>query len=48
MTEHYVSDGGNIVATFRPAGPIQIGSYISEQPSEREKLRQAEMAEGSW
>ena len=48
MTEHYVSDGGTIVATFQPAGPVEIGSYVTEQPSEREKVRQAEMAEGSW
>jgi dihydrofolate reductase len=48
MTEHYVSDGGNIVATFQPAGPVAIGTYITEEPSEREKARQAEMAEGSW
>ena len=48
MTEHYVSDGGNIVATYQPAGPVEIGTYVTEQPSEREKARQAEMAEGSW
>ena len=48
MTEHYVSDGGNIVATYQPAGPVEIGTYVTEQPSEREKARQAEMTEGSW
>jgi len=48
MTEHYVSDGGNIVATYRPAGPVEIGTYVTEPPSEREKARQAEMAGGSW
>ncbi len=48
MTEHYVSDGGNIVATYQPAGPVEIGTYVTEQPSEREKARQAEMADGSW
>ena len=48
MTEHTVSDGGNIVATFEPAGPVAIGTYVTEPPSEREKVRQAEMAEGSW
>jgi len=48
MTEHYVSDGGNIVASYQPAGPVEIGSYVTEQPSEREKVRQAEMAGGSW
>ena len=48
MTEHYVSDGGNIVATYQPAGPVEIGTYVTEPRSEREKARQAEMAEGSW
>ena len=48
MTEHYVSDGGNIVASYQPAGPVEIGSYVTEQPSEREKARQAEMAGDSW
>ena len=48
MTEHNVSDGGNIVVTYQPAGPLEIGTYVTEQPSEREKARQAEMAEGNW
>ena len=48
MTEHSVSDGGNIVVTYQPAGPVEIGTYVTEQPSEREKARQAEMAEGNW
>jgi dihydrofolate reductase len=48
MTAHHVSAGGNIVATYRPTGPVEIGSYVTEAPSEREKVRQAEMAEGSW
>lgn len=48
MTEHNVSDGGNIVVTYQPAGPVEIGTYVTEQPSEREKARQAEMAEGNW
>lgn len=48
LTEHYVSNGGNIVATYQPAGRVEIGTYVTEQPSEREKARQAEMAEGSW
>ena len=48
MTSHRVSDRGNIVATYQPAGPVEIGTYVTEPPSEREKARQAEMAEGSW
>jgi dihydrofolate reductase len=48
MTEHHVSDGGNIVVTYEPVGPVEIGSYVTEPPSERERARQAEMAEGRW
>ena len=48
MRGHHVSGGGNIVATYEPVGPVEIGSYVTEAPSEREKTRQAEMAEGSW
>jgi dihydrofolate reductase len=48
MTEHYVSDGGNIVATYQPAGPVEIGTYVTDPPSKREKMRQVEMTDGSW
>ncbi len=48
MTDHRVSDGGNVIATYRPAGPVEIGSYVTGAPSEREQERQAEMADGSW
>ena len=48
MTAHHVSAGGAIIATYQPVGPVQIGSYVTEAPSAREKARQAEMAEGSW
>jgi dihydrofolate reductase len=48
MTGHKVSDGGNIVATYEPVGPVEIGTYVTSPPSEREKARQAAMAEGAW
>lgn len=48
MTSHNVSDGGNIIATYAPAGAVEIGSYVTGEPSEREQARQAEMAEGRW
>ena len=48
MTSSKVSDGGNIVATYEPAGPVETGTYVTTPPSEREKERQAEMADGSW
>ncbi len=48
MTGHRVTDGGNIIATYTPAGPVEIGTYVTGQPSDREAARQAAMAEGSW
>ena len=48
MTGHKVSDGGTIIATYEPAGPVELGTYVTTPPSEREEARQAAMAEGSW
>jgi len=48
MTSHKVSNTGSIIATFEPAGPVEIGTYVTTPPSEREEARQAAMAEGSW
>ena len=48
LTSHKVGDQGNIIATYAPAGPVETGTYVTEAPSEREKARQAAMAEGNW
>jgi len=48
MTSHKVSDGGTIIVTYEPAGPVEIGTYITTSPSELEQRRQAAMADGSW
>ena len=48
MTGHKVSEGGSVIATYQPAGPVEVGSHATEPPSERERLRQAAMADGSW
>jgi dihydrofolate reductase len=48
LTEHRVSKGGNVIATYQPAGPVEIGSYATGEPSEREQARQAAMAAGRW
>ena len=48
MTSHHVSNAGSIIATYQPAGPVEIGTYVTTPPSEREEERQAAMAEGSW
>jgi len=48
MTGRKVSDKGSIIATYAPAGPVEIGTYVTTPPSERENERQAAMADGSW
>ena len=48
MTGHHVSDGGNIIATYQPVGPVETGTYVTDKPSAREQERQAAMADGSW
>ena len=48
MTEHKISKGGNVVATYVPAGPVEIGTYVTTEPSKREEERQAAMADGRW
>jgi dihydrofolate reductase len=48
MTNHRVSDAGSIIVTYQPAGPVEIGTYVTTPPSEREEERQAAMADGSW
>ena len=48
MTSHKVSDAGTIIATYQPAGPVEIGTFVTTPPSAREEERQAAMAEGSW
>ncbi|WP_309610706.1 dihydrofolate reductase family protein, partial [Sphingomonas sp.] len=48
MTGHLVSDGGTIIATYQPVGPVETGTYVTTPPSEREQARQAAMAEGRW
>ena len=48
MTKHQVSDAGSIIVTYEPAGPVEIGTYVTTPPSEREEERQSAMAEGSW
>ena len=48
MTDHSVSDGGNIIVTYQPVGSVKTGSYVTGKQSEREQMRQAAMAEGRW
>ena len=48
MVDHMVSPRGNIVATYKPAGAIKTGSFVSPEPSEAEIARRKAMADGTW
>ena len=48
MTDHHISPAGSIIATFKPAGPVEIGTYAVEPPSPLELARQAARADGRW
>lgn len=51
MTDHWVTDKGTVVATYKPGGGA-LPPYPAEAPgqstSEREQVRQRRMAEGTW
>ncbi|HET9355020.1 MAG TPA: dihydrofolate reductase family protein [Sphingomicrobium sp.] len=46
--DHRTTPRGNIIATYEPAGQVEVGDFSSEPQSEREKVRQAGMKAGNW
>lgn len=48
MVDHLVSPGGNIVATYEPAGAVKTGAFTSPEPSAPEIARRKAMADGTW
>lgn len=48
MTDHHVTKGGNIIATYEPGGDVETGSFLTIAPSRSELTRRGRMAEGSW
>jgi len=43
-----VTRGGAVIATYEPGGEVQQGWAGPQTGSDREKARQAAMAEGRW
>ena len=43
LIDHKVSGTGVVIATYRPAGPVPIGSFQMDEPSPREQARQERM-----
>lgn len=48
MVRNKITRSGAVIATYEPAGQIEHGWAGPETSSEREKVRQAAMADGSW
>lgn len=48
MVDHQVTRSGAVIATYEPAGRVEHGWAGPQSTSERERARQAAMAEGSW
>jgi len=48
MVEQEITPGGNIIATYRPDGAIEPGSFATREPSAAELDRRAKIEEGSW
>ncbi len=44
LIDQKLSSKGVVIATYEPAGEIQIGTFPGPEPSEREKARQERMA----
>jgi dihydrofolate reductase len=48
MVDHQVTRSGAVITTYEPAGEIEHGWAGPQSTSERERARQAAMADGSW
>jgi dihydrofolate reductase len=48
MIQHQVTPGGNIIATYEPAGAIETGSFATEEPSAAELERRSKVEAGTW
>lgn len=47
LVDHKVSPGGTVIATYKPAGPVETGSF-AQINSAREDERQRKMTGGTW
>jgi dihydrofolate reductase len=48
MVDHKVTRSGAVIATYEPGGKVEHGWAGPQSTSERERARQAAMAEGKW
>ena len=48
MVEHRITPGGNIIATYKPDGTVETGSFGTDKPSAAELERRGKIEDGSW
>jgi dihydrofolate reductase len=48
MAEHEVTPAGTVIATYKPAGGVETGSFASPEPSAAELKRRRAIEDGSW
>lgn len=48
MVEHEVTQTGNVIAAYVPAGPVVPGSFAAPEPSPAELERRSAIDEGRW
>ena len=48
MAEHRITAVGTVIATYRPAGEVQTGSFATKDPSEAELERRDKIEQGAW
>lgn len=48
MTEHKVTPNGTVIATYEPAGAVEVGTFLGPDPSEAELRRRESLAAGAW
>ena len=48
MVEHQVTADGNIIATYRPDGAVETGSFATQEPSAAELDRRGKIEDGIW
>jgi dihydrofolate reductase len=48
LVEQRVTPAGVVIATYEPDGPLETGSFATEEKSGPERQRQARMKSGDW
>jgi dihydrofolate reductase len=48
VVEQQITPGGTIIATYRPGGAVETGSFAADEPSAAELERRAKVEAGTW